>query len=137
MKTKNMKFVFTMVWPVVLIDIKWAPITKKRIAQTLILKREYFFITKISRFTIFFVNVYTFYGISYNWPLLLVLLFTLPFCFLFSIDGSSCKQALHNLWIYLLSMMANSVFKWNLVITRLGKPSSVEIRGTILQCTCS
>ncbi len=56
-------------------------------------------------------------------------------CFLFSIDGGNCKQALHNLWIYLLSIMANSVFKWNLVITRLGKPSSVEIRGTILLCT--
>ena len=49
--------------------------------------------------------------------------------FFFSVDGAGCRQALQKLWAYLISVMATSVLKWNLVITRLGKPSTAEIRG--------
>jgi hypothetical protein len=46
------------------------------------------------------------------------------------IDGSSSirYQPLERLWVYLLSTISTSVLKWNIVITRFGKPSSAEIR---------
>lgn len=38
-------------------------------------------------------------------------------------------QALQKLWLYLISKVASGVMKWNVVISRLGKPSSAEIKG--------
>ena len=38
--------------------------------------------------------------------------------------------ALQHLWNYLLSIVARTLVRWNVVITRLGKPSNAEIRGT-------
>ena len=47
-----------------------------------------------------------------------------------SMDSSSSRLvALQKLWNYLMSIVANNLLKWNIVITRLGKPSSAEIRG--------
>ncbi len=36
---------------------------------------------------------------------------------------------LQKLWTYLISLVSGSLFRWNIVITRFGKPSSSEIRG--------
>ena len=44
----------------------------------------------------------------------------------FSID-QSCSLALKKLWDYVLSIVAGTVFKWSVVITRFGKPSTSEI----------
>ena len=42
-------------------------------------------------------------------------------------------MALQKLWNYILSIVAGNVLKWNIVITRFGKPSNSEIRGTYRQ----
>ena len=48
-------------------------------------------------------------------------------------DGAGSRfTALHKLWSYCTSIVANSIIKWNIIITRLGKPSSAEIRGKLL-----
>ena len=59
-----------------------------------------------------------------------------PFLFLsllplhsLSVEGSRL-MALQKLWNYILSIVAGNVLKWNIVITRFGKPSNSEIRGT-------
>ena len=43
--------------------------------------------------------------------------------------AQSRLMALQQLWNYLLSIVAGTVVRWNIVITRLGKPSNAEIRG--------
>lgn len=44
-------------------------------------------------------------------------------------DASQSRLvALQQLWNYLLSIVARTLVRWNIVITRLGKPSSAEIR---------
>ena len=62
-----------------------------------------------------------------------------PFLFLpllplhsLSVEGSRL-MALQKLWNYILSIVAGNVLKWNIVITRFGKPSNSEIRGTYRQ----
>lgn len=43
--------------------------------------------------------------------------------------STSRKEALQKLWGYICSVVADSIFRWNIVITRFGKPSNSEIRG--------
>lgn len=43
--------------------------------------------------------------------------------------NTSRKDALQKLWSYICSIVADSILKWNIVITRFGKPSNLEIRG--------
>lgn len=47
-----------------------------------------------------------------------------------SVDQSRVV-ALQKLWMYLTSVVSGGVFRWSLVITRLGKPGNSEIRGII------
>ena len=48
-----------------------------------------------------------------------------------SMDSSRC-MALQKLWDYVCSIVANSVLKWSVVITRFGKPSTSEIRSELV-----
>ena len=60
------------------------------------------------------------------------------FIFTCSTDGSSGSrtQALQKLWLYLISKVSSSIVTWNIVITRLGKPSSAEIKGIVIKLLC-
>ena len=49
-----------------------------------------------------------------------------PSLFSLSID-QSCSLALKQLWDYVVSTIAGTVYKWSVVITRFGKPSTSEI----------
>jgi hypothetical protein len=42
--------------------------------------------------------------------------------------STSRKEALQKLWSYICSLVADSTLRWNIVITRFGKPSISEIR---------
>jgi hypothetical protein len=42
--------------------------------------------------------------------------------------STSRKEALQKLWSYICSIVGNSILRWNIVITRFGKPSNHEIR---------
>ena len=44
-------------------------------------------------------------------------------------SSTSRKEALQKLWSYICSVVADSILRWNIVITRFGKPSISEIRG--------